>query len=106
MIKKIILVLAFTAAFLPSICQTYSTQAQLSQRLKTLESANPSLTKLQSLAKTTGGKDIWVLEIGSGDRANHPGVAVVGGVEGAHLLGQELAIGFVEKLLANAQKDS
>lgn len=86
--------------------QDYSNHAQLSQRLKTLESSNSNLVKLQSLTKTVGGKDIWVLEIGSGDRAAHPAVAVVGGVEGSHLFGQELAIGFAEKLLANAQKDS
>src|SRR5688572_1990265 len=86
--------------------QDYSNHAQLSQRLKALESANSSLVKLQSLTKTAGGKDIWVLEIGSGDRAAHPAVAVVGGVEGSHLLGQELAVGFAEKLLAAAKTDS
>lgn len=86
--------------------QDYSNHAQITQRLKSLESSNSSLVKLQSLTKTTGGKDIWVLEIGSGDRANHPAVAIVGGVEGSHILGPELAIGFAEKLLAGAQRDS
>ena len=86
--------------------QTYSNHAQISQRLKSLEAANSTLAKLQSLAKTAGGKDIWVLEIGGGDRANHPGIAVLGGSEGSHLLGQELSLGFAEKLLANSQKDS
>jgi hypothetical protein len=86
--------------------QDYSNHAQLSQRLKTLESANTSLVKLQSLTKTEGGKNIWVLEIGSGDRAAHPALAIVGGVEGSHLLGQELALGFAEKLLASAKTDS
>lgn len=86
--------------------QDYSNQEQLTQRLKALESANPNLVKLQSLNKTTSGKDIWLLEIGSGDRANHPAVAVVGGVEGSHILGPELTVGFAEKLLAGAQKDS
>jgi Zinc carboxypeptidase len=86
--------------------QEYSTPEQLGQRLKALESANPSLAKLQSLTKTAGGKDIWVLEIGSGDPANHPAIAIIGGVEGYQLLGQELAIGFAERLLSAAQKDS
>lgn len=86
--------------------QNYSNQSQLSQRLKSLESANLSLVKLQSITRTAGGKDIWVLEIGAGDRANHPAIAVIGGVEGPHLLSQELAIGFAEKLLGSAQKDS
>jgi len=98
--------LAFLAVLLQGQSQNYSNHVQLSQRLKALESSNSGLVKLQSLAKTTGGKDIWVMEIGSGDRANHPAVAVVGGVEGTHLLGQELALGFAEKLLTSAKTDS
>lgn len=86
--------------------QDYSNHAQLTQRLRALEANNRSLVKLQSIAKTTGGKDIWMLEIGSGDRDKNPAIAVVGGVEGSHLLGQELALGFAEKLLASSQQDS
>jgi hypothetical protein len=86
--------------------QTYSDHAKLSQRLKTLESSNSQNAKLTSLAKTAGGKDVWLLEIGSGDRANHAGIVVIGGVEGSHLLGTELAVGFAEKLLAAANVDS
>ena len=86
--------------------QDYSNQLQLGQRLKALETNNANLVRLQSLTKTAGGREVWVLEIGSGDRANHAAIAVVGGVEGSHLLSQELALGFAEKLLANAQKDS
>jgi hypothetical protein len=106
MIRRLLLVALILPVVQVGFSQDYSNHAQLTQRLKALESANSSLVKLQSLTKTTGGKDIWVLEIGGGDRAAHPAVAVVGGVEGSHLLGQELAIGFAEKLLANAQKDS
>ncbi|HEX8060017.1 MAG TPA: M14 family metallopeptidase [Cyclobacteriaceae bacterium] len=84
----------------------YSDHARLSQRLKFLESANSQNTKLTSLAKTAGGKDIWLLEVGSGDRTNHPAIVVIGGVEGSHLLGTELAVGFAEKLLAGANADS
>lgn len=86
--------------------QTYSDHAKLSQRLKTLETSNSASAKLTSLAKTAGGKDLWLLEIGTGDRANRPAVAVIGGVEGSHLLGTELAVGFAEKLLASANTDS
>jgi len=86
--------------------QTYSDHAKLSQRLKSLESSNPQNSKLTSLAKTAGGKDVWLLEIGSGDRSSHPAVVVIGGVEGSHLIGTELAVGFAEKLLAAAGVDS
>lgn len=106
MMRKLLFSMLFSAAVTSLVGQDYSTHAQLTQRLKNLESSNTSLVKLQSLTKTTGGKDIWVLEIGSGDRANHPAVAIVGGVEGAHILGPELAVKFAEKLLAKAQSDS
>ena len=86
--------------------QQYSNHVQVSQRLKTLESGNATLVKLRSLAKTTGGKDLWVLEIGSGNRDNNPAIAVVGGVEGSLILSQELAVGFAERLLASASTDS
>ncbi len=88
------------------LAQDYSNHAQISQRLKNLENNHRNLVKLQSIAKTTGGKDIWMLEIGSGERDRNPAIAVVGGVEGSHLLGQELALGFAEKLLASANQDS
>src|SRR5258706_3429365 len=106
MTKRFILLLSFTLVLSRSLAQNYSNQAQLSQRLKNLESTYGNWVQLQSLTKTAGGKDIWVLEIGGGDRANHPAIAVMGGVEGLHLLSQELAVGFAEKLLAGLQKDS
>ena len=85
MIKQLTLVAAFGLILSPALGQDYSNQAQITQRVKALESANGSLVKLRSLTKTAGGKDIWELEIGVGDRANHPAVAVMGGVEGPHL---------------------
>jgi len=89
-----------------ALAQDYHNHAQLSQKLKNLEAASNGLARLQSITKTTGGKDIWLMRIGSGDRVSQPALAVVGGVEGAHLLGSELALRFIEKLLAGAQTDS
>lgn len=106
MIRKIFLSALSLLIVTTLFSQDYSNHAQLSQRLRALESANGSLVKLQSLGKTLGGKDIWVLEIGAGDRSSRPAIAVVGGVEGSHVLGQELAIGFAEKLLAQSSNDS
>lgn len=47
-----------------------------------------------------------VIEIGTGDRDNKPGIAVIGTVEGSHILGKELAAGFATSLLkASATPD-
>lgn len=57
------------------------------------------------LAKTAGGKEIWVISIGSGNRDSKPGIAVFGGVEGRHILGRELAMGFAASLLNESATD-
>ncbi|MBX2899038.1 MAG: peptidase [Cyclobacteriaceae bacterium] len=90
----------------PVHAQDYLNHAQLSQKLKSLEAGSGGLAKLQSITKTAGGKDIWLMEIGSGDRASHPAIAVVGGIEGSLLISQQLAVGFIEKLLAASKTDS
>ena len=77
----------------------YNDFKSMSQKISALGKEYPSLCSVKSLAKTSGGKDIWVLTIGAGDKDNKPGIAVVGGVEGNHLLGKEIASGFAESLL-------
>ncbi len=84
----------------------YSNRQQLAQRVSALAKNYPQYAKAQSLAKTVGGSDVWLVTIGTGQTDQKPAIAVVGGVDGKHLLGVELAIGFAEKLLANAQSDS
>ncbi len=84
----------------------YSNFSQQSARLNTLSKNYPQLVKLKSIAKTVGGKDIWMMTIGSGNTELKPGIAVIGGVEGNHLLGTEMAIGFAEKLLQGSNTDS
>ncbi|SFU03574.1 Zinc carboxypeptidase [Algoriphagus locisalis] len=77
----------------------YSTISQLNQRLQSVAS-NASAT-LTSLTKTEGGKDIWVLKVGTGEPDQKPAIAVVGGVEGYEVLSVELAVQFAEKLVAD-----
>jgi hypothetical protein len=86
--------------------QDYSNTAAQAERLQTLTRSYSSLATLKSLGKTTGGHDIWLLTIGSGKTENKPAIAVIGGVEGSHLLGTELAIGFAENLLKGSGTDS
>ncbi len=82
----------------------YPDHERLSQRLQALNRNYPGLASLQSLTKTEGEKDIWLLTIGRGDIANKPAIAVVGGVMGDHLLGSELALQFAERVLASSSE--
>lgn len=76
----------------------YPTLSQVTQRLQKLGS-NASV-ELKSLTKTDGGKDIYVLKVGTGKKDEKPAIAVVGGVEGFHVLSVEVALQFAEKLVA------
>lgn len=76
----------------------YPTLSQVTQRLQKL-GGNASV-ELKSLTKTDGGKDIYVLKVGAGAKDDKPAIAVVGGLEGFHVLSVELALQFAEKLVA------
>jgi hypothetical protein len=107
MIKKT--AAAFYFLFISSILQAqteYSNYSQQASRLSNLSKEYPQLVKLKSITKTAAGKDIWMLTIGKDSTESKPAIAIVGGVEGNHLLGMELAIGFAEKLLQASNKDS
>ncbi len=80
--------------------QDYNNASQLAQRLRGLASSSNAAT-LKSLTKTEGGKDIWMLTLGTGDIDNKPAIAIVGGVEGKHLLGVEMAVRFAEDIINN-----
>lgn len=84
----------------------YSNQQQLAQRVSALSESHPNLVKARSLVKTAGGADIWHLIIGTGNADLKPAIAIVGGVDGKHLLGVEMAIGFAEYLVRNAQNEN
>ncbi|MDP3468063.1 MAG: M14 family metallopeptidase [Daejeonella sp.] len=86
--------------------QDYSNNSRVSERINSLAKTYPSLVKVKSLTKTLGGKDIWMLSIGKGNTEQKPAIAIVGGVEGSHLLGTELALGFAEKILKDSAQDS
>lgn len=88
-----------------SLCfgqEDYPNLRQISEQLRRLSSQHATAT-LKSLGKTAGGEDIWVLEIGTGDLNQKPATAVVGGVEGFHLLGVLLSLRFAENVLTNHQ---
>ena len=86
--------------------QDYSNQAQISRRAQALRDKYPDKVQLQSLGKTTGGNDIWVLTLGKGESSKHPAITILGGVDSRHLLGVEMAMGIAENLLAKSDIDA
>ncbi|MBO9641075.1 MAG: peptidase M14 [Siphonobacter aquaeclarae] len=84
----------------------YADHAALTQRLQQLNTRYKNLTTLQSVGKTTTGKDVWLLSVGQGNPAKKPALLIVANVEGTHLAGTELALQTAEKLLEKAGTDS
>jgi hypothetical protein len=95
-------VLLVSGIFQLSAQDHYSGFREMLQKMNALSSEYPSLCTIKSLVRTTGGKDILVLTIGTGDKDSKPGIAVLGGIEGSHILGKELASGFAASLLKDS----
>lgn len=83
----------------------YNNQKAILTKAESLAKDNPALCTFKIIGKTPGGKDVAVLTIGSGDKDNKPGIAIIGGVEGSHNLGRELALGFSASVLKDAGSD-
>lgn len=78
----------------------YTPPNRLAERLRTLANAHRADASLQSLAKSPGGNDLWVLTLSrGGNAATKPALALVAGVEGTHLAGIELALQLADRLL-------
>jgi hypothetical protein len=103
-----ILVLAVIGMFmvpLTSVMGQYQDHGQISKKIEALGRQYPDLCSVKSLVKTAGGKDIWLITIGTGTRDSKPGVAIVGGVDGKYLIGRELALGFADSILKNSSEN-
>ena len=85
---------------------SYSDHDALSNQLRQLDRTYGNYTELISLAETPNGNEIWLLTIGTGDVTTKPAIAVIGGAQGSHILGTELAVKFAEQLLARTDSDS
>ncbi len=82
--------------------ESYRSYQDMTEALQDLESEHSEIVSLQSIATSPGGHDIWHVTIGSGDVANKPALAIVGGVDGVHILGIEMALKLTESLAGHA----
>jgi len=81
--------------------QDYRNNNEINSALKNLKAKHSKNVRLKSIAKTLGNKDIWVLTLFDVKADENPAIAVVGGVEGNHLLGVELSVKLAENILNN-----
>jgi len=77
----------------------YNNHMTMMQKADVLKNDYPALCSVSTLVKSKGGHDVIVLSVGTGENDSKPGIAVLGGIEGSHILGKELALGFATSLL-------
>ena len=73
----------------------YHTNAGLEKICRDIAKAWPQLAKLESIGKSVGGRDIWVLTISDfkkGDPGRKPAMWVDGNIHGNEIQGSEMAI--------------
>jgi len=85
--------------------RSYTAYSELTRKVQSLASANPAICSVRSLVRTTGGKDIWMVTIGTGKKDEKPAIAVIGGVDGRYILSRELAYGFASSLLGESSDE-
>ena len=84
----------------------YLDHSGLTDALKRASETHPELVRVESLAKSREGRDVWVVAIGKGpkDAPAKPSILVVANLEADHVVGSQVALGLVEKLTGTDPK--
>jgi len=85
---------------------TYQDPATIEAKIRQLQRQYSDRLDVETITQTEGGRLILSMAIGTGEKDNKPGIAIIGGVEGSHLLGAELAMGIAEQLLRNSNAET
>jgi hypothetical protein len=92
----------------PAQVSSYLDHEALTRELRSLTQGT-DLVRMRSLAKTLGGRDVWMLEVGKPAGASldeRPAVLLVGNLEGDHLVGSALALEGVRWLVRHASEEA
>ena len=88
---------------LPAQATGYPSYDALTRELRALTSGSNDRATLRSLARSPGGRDVWLVTVGAPSGApldTRPALLVVGNLSGDHLLGSALAVETIRFLLA------
>jgi hypothetical protein len=79
---------------------TFPTEKEIEIRLKENARALGSMASVQSIGKSAGGLDLWVISLFSGSMSNKPSLLVVAGADGLHPSGSIVSLKILEELVA------
>ena len=86
----------------------YYDNKSLGRRLSILAEENPSLVRLDSIARSMRKRKVWLVELGKGTKRDHqtrPAMLVVAGIEGNDLIGCSVAVAWIENLVERYEND-
>ena len=98
-----LIVLAQPANGQNPVLEGYANHEAYSAQVKELDASD--FVAANSLGKSVGGRDVWLLTIGTGKTEEKPAIAIVGNVQGSHLAGGEIALRMAKKLVEKAKTD-
>lgn len=85
----------------------YLDDARLSRRLNELVARNPQECALSTFGASRGGRDLWVLRVGSGqDVDQRPALVLIAALDGDTFSTTDVAIRVVESVLSAAQSST
>jgi len=81
---------------------TYLSYDELTKAIKTLADSHKDFAKVESIGKTAGGREIWVLTIAKAGRVpidERPALLIAANFEGDHVIGSSLSLEVAKYLL-------
>ncbi len=88
--------------------QHYYDPKELAQALSSLATAYPEFLRVESLGKTAGENQVWVVSVGdtrAGELAARPALALVAGLSEGDLAGAEVCLYTIYELVQNHARD-
>jgi len=86
----------------------YQDYKSLTRHLASLTEQNPDLVRVAGIARSTGKRRVWLVEVGMGsaqNRKTRPAMLIVAGIEGNDLTGSSIAVSWLEYLIKNYDTD-
>ena len=87
----------------------YQDNRTLGRHLMSLAERNPDVVRVESMARSTDRRRVWLVEVGTGteqDRQRRPAMLVVAGIEGNDLIGSSAAVQWLEHLIGQYGHDA
>ncbi|MHC4424671.1 MAG: M14 family metallopeptidase [Planctomycetota bacterium] len=87
----------------------YYGSRSLGKHLVSLAEQNSGLVRVDSIARSIGRRNVWLVEVGKGaeqDRRTRPAILVVAGIEGNDLIGCSVAVSWIEHLVERYENDT